>query len=97
MITRPPDRLISKLDELDAQYEALGLELVDPEVLSDHRAVRTRSIKRAAIAPLVEDYRAYRNHVDEVAELQEVAAGDDPELAELARAEIDEHETAAAG
>jgi len=99
MITRPsnpPDRLLSKLEELDEQYEDLGRQLTEPEVLADHRAVRTLSIKRSALAPLVEDFRAYRGHLDEVASLREVEAGDDAELAELARTEIDEHETAAA-
>ncbi len=80
--------LRSKLDELDASYAALTKQLEDPEVLSDHRQVATLSIKRAAIEPVVEGYRGYLALVNEADELEQAIEGDDAELAEFARDEL---------
>ncbi len=77
-----------KLDELESAYEQLGKQLVDPEVLSDHRRVTALSIKRAAIAPVVEKYREYLGLCDEGDELERAIDGDDEELAEFARDEL---------
>lgn len=80
--------LKTKLEELNASYEQLGSQLEDPEVLSDHRRVSTLSIKRAAIAPVVEGYRAYLELRNEARELEQAIGGDDRELAEFARDEL---------
>lgn len=88
--------LRSKLDELDAQFAALGAKLADPEVLSDHRQVSSLSIKRAAIAPVVEGYRAFLVLSAEADELSAAIDGDDTELAQLAREELPEIERRAA-
>jgi peptide chain release factor 1 len=89
MVKPAPDKLIKKLQELDAQYQALDRELLLPEVQADHRRVREISVKRAAIEPLVHDFRAYRREVREVEDLQELLAqGADADLAELARQEL---------
>lgn len=90
--TMPTDvttNLLRKLDELDAQYESISEKLLDPNVLADHRQVRTLSIRRAAIEPLVNGYREYRSlkrQLDENAAL--IDAGEDRELTELAREEL---------
>jgi len=80
--------LKSKLEEIRGQYAALGEQLVDPVVLSDHRQVAAISIKRAAIAPVVEGYEGYLAAVSEAAELAEAIADDDEELAAFAREEL---------
>ncbi len=84
----PPENLIRKLDELSDQYDDLGRRLIEPETLADHRRVRDLSIKRAAIEPVVTAYRAYQDATKQADELEELLAGDDPELAELARQEL---------
>jgi peptide chain release factor 1 len=84
-----PDSLARKLEELDEQYRALGEQLLEPEVLADHRQVRAVSIKKAALEPVVEDYRAFRSALEQFEELQAIVqAGEDPELVELARSEM---------
>ena len=81
--------LIAKLDELAAQHESLSARLLDPDVLSDHRQVRTLSIKKAAIEPIVNVYRAYCESLDEVQSLRAVIAeNEDAELVQLAREEL---------
>jgi peptide chain release factor 1 len=80
-----PDALFKRLDDLDARLAALDARLGNPAVLADHQAVRDLTIQRAAIAPVVEDYRRYRSLL---AEADALEGERDPELADLAREEI---------
>lgn len=81
--------LIRKLDEIDAQHSALSMQLEDPAVLADHRQVRALSIKKAAIDPLVSDYRRYRSAVSQIDELNAaINTNDDKDLIALAREEL---------
>jgi peptide chain release factor 1 len=90
------DNLIRKLDALDAQHQQLAEQLLDPNILVDHRKVRALSTKKAAIEPLVNDYRAYRSALNQIDELESLMATstqrasteDDRELVELAREEL---------
>lgn len=92
-----PPALTRKLDELDATYRELEEKLGDPGVLTDHRAVREVSIKKAALEPVVEGYRRFRALSREVADLRAaVAGGGDPEFAALAKAELPDLEARAA-
>lgn len=87
-----------KLDELTQQYRAAGRQLEDPGVLADHEQVRDLSIRRSALAPVVEGYQRFTALLDEAAELrQAIESGEDPELAEMARAELPSLEARAAG
>ena len=90
------DNLIRKLDELDIQYESLVAQLLDPEVLQDHRSVRTRSIKKAALEPVVLDYRAWRDALAQIEELRGVISENaDEELVVLAKGELPDLESRA--
>jgi len=89
------EALLSKLNEIAAQYDALSLQLESPEVLADHTQVRSLSIKKAALSPVVEGYQHYQSLLNEAAELKEALAGDDPELAEMAKEELPSIESAA--
>lgn len=80
--------LESKLNELRDQYHELSKKLEDPEVLADHRQVSALSIKRAALAPVVEGFSAYCTLLDEARELREALSGDDEELAMMAKDEL---------
>jgi len=62
----------------------------DPDFVTDHKAVRELSIKKAAIEGMVGDYRTYKSLVKETEELRGAVsgAGGDKEFAELARAEL---------
>ena len=81
--------LLVKLDDLAGQYDSLERQLLEPEVLADHRRVQALSVKRAAIADLVGRYQQYRKLMDEIAgHRQMIAAGDDAELSALAREEL---------
>ncbi len=80
--------LRAKLDQLRTQYAELSERLVAPDVLADHKQVAAISIKRAAIAPVVEGFEAYLAAANDAEELSEAIAGDDAELAAFAREEL---------
>jgi len=89
MLSNLPANLIAKLDELTAQHAELSQQLMEPDVLSDHRRVRALSIKRAALERIVTDYRAYRDVLDEIDSNQAlIDEADDEELSQLAREEL---------
>jgi peptide chain release factor 1 len=87
----PPDttNLTAKLDELATQFDQIELQLQDPSVVSDHEKVRSLSVKRAALAGLVERYRKWQGLVGEAKEHEQlIAEAQDAELVELARSEL---------
>ncbi|MEC9372285.1 MAG: PCRF domain-containing protein, partial [Planctomycetota bacterium] len=84
-----PQTVIRKLDELAARRADLARELEDPDTLADHRRVRDLSIKKAALDPLVDRYDRLKSLAAELADLRAAAdSREDPDFAELARAEI---------
>ncbi len=81
--------LTAKLDELAAQFDGIEAQLQDPAVVSDHEKVRSLSVKRAALAGLVERYRRWWGLVGEVKEYaQIIAEAQDAELVEMAKSEL---------
>ena len=89
MVKNVSGNLVRKLEELDAQYADLSRQLLEPQVLADHRAVRRLSIKRSAIEPVIIEYRAYREVVEQLDQLKTIIdEGADPDLVELAREEL---------
>jgi peptide chain release factor 1 len=86
---KAPDNLLGKLRELDTQYAEISNQLLDPEVLADHRRVRELAKKRAALEPIINDYRAYGAALEQLKELRAIVDHDaDPQLVELAREEL---------
>jgi peptide chain release factor 1 len=81
------------LDQFAATMATLEAELVEPVILADHKAVRERSIKKAALDPVVRGYRHFLALASEAAELQAAATATasskvDLEFAALAREEL---------
>lgn len=84
-----PDALVHKLDELEAQHAGIERDLADPGVVSDHRRAAALAIKRAALEPVVAGWRSFKSLSSEIADLRDaIDTGEDPELADLARAEL---------
>ncbi len=91
-----PSNLLAKLDALAAQFDELERQLVDPDVIADHRKVHALAVKRAAIEDLVGRYRRYRKLAADIDEHRQVIASGDAELAALAREELPQLEAEAA-
>lgn len=87
----PNENLLRKLEEIDEQYSQVQESLLDPDVLSDHKMVRSLSVRRAAMAPIVEGFRAWRNATDEIQDLRTILEEEaDQDLVMMAREELTE-------
>ncbi|MEM1107460.1 MAG: PCRF domain-containing protein [Planctomycetota bacterium] len=89
--------LITKLDELAGQFDELESRLSDPAVIADHEQVRGLSIKRAAIAGIVQKYQHYIGINADISEYRQIIDQDnigngDEELIEIAKDELPELE-----
>lgn len=87
--------LITKLDELTAQFAELETQLMDPSIGSDPDRMRELGIKRGALASIVERYaefKALQEQINDNDELIAQADGDssDADLAELAEMAAEE-------
>lgn len=83
-----PDALAA----LDTRYRAVSDALASPDV--DPKAMARLGRELAALEPAVAAAARYHALVQEVADLREMAAGDDAEMAELAEMELDEKQAA---
>jgi len=80
--------LLGKLESLAERRRELDALLAVPEVINDHARFRTLSREHAEITPVVECFAVYREVLDELAGAEELAAGDDAEIRELAQDEV---------
>ena len=71
MSNRIPENVAQKLGEIGTQYEDLSNQLLDPEVLADHKQVTALSIKKSAIESLVQSFERYQALLAQESELEE--------------------------
>jgi len=90
---RITENVVEKLREIVTQHNELAQQLLDPDILADHRKVTALSIKKSAIAPLVEQFEAYEQALVQEAECNELVAGDDDEMTSMAKEELPELDT----
>ncbi|HED53231.1 MAG TPA: PCRF domain-containing protein [Phycisphaerales bacterium] len=83
-----PQTVVEKLVDLDGQFDDLDRRLALPETITDHNAVRDLSVKRSALAPVVEAWREFGRVKAEIEDLEEAVEAGDEDLAELARDEL---------
>ncbi len=89
----PNLNLIAKLDELAQQYESLGEQLNQPDVIADHKAATRISVKRAALSGIVERYNEYQAQQADLAEANAIIAdGSDEEMVAFAKEQVAEIE-----
>jgi len=77
-----------KLRSMEARYEELMRMVSDPAIQADQTAFRTHSKALVEMQPVVEGYRQWRELDTELAGHRELMAGDDSEMAALAKEEI---------
>jgi peptide chain release factor 1 len=78
-----------KLASIEARYNELTAQMADPAVASDYARYSELARQQNELREIVEKYRAWRKIKSELADAESMAAGDDPELAEMAQAEIE--------
>jgi peptide chain release factor 1 len=77
-----------KLREIEARFAELEVAMSDPAVVQDPAAYQKLAKESKEIAPVVGRFRAYKDALQELTKVQEMAKGDaDPELRELAHQE----------
>ncbi|MCA8922033.1 MAG: peptide chain release factor 1 [Planctomycetes bacterium] len=84
--------MIRKLGELEGRYAELEQIIGSPGLFDDPGRARSTLKEHAALKPMVEAFGDYRRTREALEEARELIGGDDPELAELAREELPQHE-----
>jgi peptide chain release factor 1 len=78
-----------KLRDIEARFGEVEARMSDPAVVQDPAAYQKLARESKEIAPIVERYRAYKDALQELTKVQEMARAEtDPELRELAHDEI---------
>jgi len=78
-----------KLKDIEARFGAVQAQMSDPSVAQDPSAYQRLARESKEISPIVERYRAYKETLQELTKVQEMARAEaDPELRELAHEEL---------
>ena len=80
--------VMSRLSELTDRFDDICMRLAKPEVVADREQFTALSKELAELEPVAAGYKQVRAALDELAEAEELANGDDPELRELAREDV---------
>ncbi len=85
--------MFERLQDIEKQSDELRIRQADPEVAVDPKQSREIAQKLAGIQPVVDVFRDYKGVEADLEGARELLAdGDDPEMKEMAQAEIDELE-----
>jgi peptide chain release factor 1 len=80
--------LLRNYDSVKGRLDDLTLQISDPKVLSDMREAKRVGRERSRLEKILRAMDDYKRAVAALAENEELLAGNDPELQELAREEI---------
>ena len=86
--------MLEKLAQIEQRYDEINHLLVDPEVLADVDRLTGLAKEQSELQELVDVYREYQQVAKSLEEARELVYSDDPELVELARAELPDLEQA---
>ncbi len=81
--------MYAKLDALEQEYLQIESDLSDPAVYGDQDKYRRLSKSHADLAPIVTAFREYRDISSEMDDNTELLRDSDPEIRQLAEAEIE--------
>jgi peptide chain release factor 1 len=80
--------MFAKLESIERKYEELEKQLSEPDVVTDQERFRKLSKAHADLADMVRVFREYKKLASDLEENQEMAQDPDPEMRELALAEV---------
>lgn len=81
--------MLDKLEAINAKFEDLGVALSNPDIVSDNKKFGAMSKEYRSLEKIVNAYRAYKKLLDDIEFNREALMGDDEELRDLAKMEID--------
>ncbi len=80
--------MFQRLEDVEKRYEELTVKISDPEEIAKTSSWQKLMKEHAELTPIVEKYREYKKAEKTIEDNQELLK--DPELKELAEAEIEE-------
>ena len=80
--------MVDKLESLAAKYRELEREMSTPEIFQDQERYRKIAKKHAELDGIVKAFELYKTLLRELSENQELAKDPDPEMCEMAQAEV---------
>jgi peptide chain release factor 1 len=87
--------MIDKLTEIERRFESIEADFSNPNVASNPREMQRLGKTRSDLEPVVQTIRAYKKTLTELAEAEQML--DDPEMRDLAQAELEPLRTRRAG
>jgi peptide chain release factor 1 len=84
--------MFDRLDQLEARYEELGVQLSDPKIVNDQENYRKVAKQHRDMEPTVEKFREYRKLRTAVADAKAMLTESDADIREMAQAELAELE-----
>jgi peptide chain release factor 1 len=84
--------MFGKLEEIEEKYVELEQELAQPDIFNDQERYKKVSKAHADLGEVVEVFRTYKTLSQELADNREMMEDSDPDIREMAKAEIEEIE-----
>lgn len=82
--------LMEKLALIAERYDRLGKQLSDPAIHADPKEFQRVAREHSSLEEIVEKYHQYKHAIEGIEEAKKILEGNDPELHELARMEMEE-------
>jgi len=80
--------MFDRLDQLEARYDDLSKQMSDPTLVNDQKKFQAIAKQHRDMEPTVEKFREYRKIKDGIAEANAMLADADPDIREMAEAEL---------
>ncbi|WP_243545975.1 peptide chain release factor 1 [Pseudodesulfovibrio tunisiensis] len=84
--------MFAKLEEIEVRFESLEQELAEPGIFNDQDRYRKISKAHSELGDVVKVFREYKALSSELADNKELLADSDPDIRDMAKAEIHEIE-----
>ncbi len=84
--------MFERLEQIEARFQALGNQMADPEVLSDHEKYQKIAKQHRELEPVVEKFREYRQVKTGIADARAMLNESDAEIRAMAQEELTELE-----
>jgi peptide chain release factor 1 len=81
-----------RLGKIEKRFEELEEQIAKPEIATDLKKVQALAQERAGIEDIVASYRKYKATTKQLEDARAMLAGDDKEMAEMAKQEIEKLE-----
>ncbi|MDD3310657.1 peptide chain release factor 1 [Pseudodesulfovibrio sp.] len=81
--------MFGKLEEIEAKYDKLEQELAQPDIFNDQERYKKVSKAHADLADVVRVFREHKQLAQELDDNREMLADGDPDIREMAKAEIE--------